>query len=311
MRRGFTLLEIVTVVAVGGILAAGSFKALQALYVRSAKARAVTSLSLSTQALLNQLGVLLYDRVPASVVGYDPADGTFAPLAAMTDSKPVLEWIGTAEEARTLGAYSGFVDMNASDPAAGTLASPGTDGDAVAAVEREKFGTQEDIYARDRVRLAFAGTFDEGGSGEEAAEAFGWHGAAAGRLWSVSIDAQGVIALQGDPAFIYEKYYLADGAYAVARGADIDRDAQCLADAGIEAGPDTLLLFYDYRPWRGESFCADPRSGDKAGKVTPLAEYVRGFRAEWVDGTIRLYVETLRPVRGASPVRISKQKVVF
>jgi prepilin-type N-terminal cleavage/methylation domain-containing protein len=307
MRRGFTLIEIVAVIAVTGILAVGTFRALSALFVRGAKARAVTELSLSTQTTLDQLSLLLYSRVGASVIGYDPADGTFARLEDLAAPKPVLEWLGTAEEAYVRRDYSGFVDMNASDPAANVLVSPDTDGGALDATEKLKFGTTAESYADDRLRLVFAGTFDSG-AGETGG--FGWHGGDASAAIPVSVDAEGNITLGSDPAFIYEKYYLVDTAYAVARGADVNLTARCIGDLGVEASENTLYLFYDYRPWKGESFCADPAGGG-AGRVTILAEEVQGFRAETVNGTIRLGLDTLRPITGSTPVHVTKQKVVF
>ena len=45
--------------------------------------------------------------------------------------------------------------------------------------------------------------------------------------------------------------------------------------------------------------------------MTILAQDVTGFRAEWIDFTIRLAIDTRRKIRGSTPVRISKQKVVF
>ena len=311
MRRGFTLIEIIMVIVVTGILAVGTFKALSALFVRSVKARAVTELSISSQAALDQLAILLYHRIPASVIGYDPADGTLLPLSSIVSSKPVLEWIGTAEEALTKRDYSGFVDMNRSSPSTDTLFSPESVGSRVDATTRLKFGRSGNVFSDDLVRLAFAGSFDEGeDTGGDIRNAFGWHGGRSDALFAIDMGDTGEIRLSGDPAYIYEKYYLADTAYGVARGRDIDTNASCIANLPTEVKDDTLLLFYDYRPWKGESFCADPNGGG-AGSVTVLAEHVGGFRAEYVNRTIRLSIDLLRPVRSSSPVHLSKQKVVF
>ncbi len=311
MKRAFTLVEIVMVVVVTGILALGTFKALKALFIRSIKAQTVTEFSLNGQAVLDQLGIFLYNRVPASVIGYDPSDGSVRPLASILSSMPVLEWLGTAEEALTSRDYSGFVDMNRSSPSANTLFSPDTVGSRVDERERARFGRNDDVFSEDLVRLAFAGTFDEGDTASGGTEnAFGWHGSGSEALFPIEIRDTGEILLGSDPAYIYEKYYLVDTAYGVARGEDIDRSAECIVNLPTEVTEETLLLFYDYRPWKGESFCADP-NGKRAGKVTILAERVDGFRAEYVNRTIRLSVEMLRPVGGTSPVRISKQKVVF
>ena len=306
MRRAFTLIEIIVTIAITAILAAGTFKALDALFIRSVKAGAVTDLSLASQTALDELGMLLYSRVPASVIGYDPSDGTWTPLAQALAAKPVLEWLGTAEESRIRRDFSGFVDMNASDPATNTIVSPGSDGGRVDLTFGRKFARAADAFGDDLVRLVFAGTFDEA----DVTGGFGWHGSDASALLKISMADDGHITLQSSPRFIYEKYLLADSAYAVARGADIDLNASCIRRLGIDADEKSLFLFYDYRPWKSQSFCADPGGGG-AGRVTLLATDVAGFRAETADGTIRLSLDMLRPVRGSTPVHIAKQKVVF
>ncbi|MEA1955113.1 MAG: prepilin-type N-terminal cleavage/methylation domain-containing protein, partial [Campylobacterota bacterium] len=66
-KKAFTLLEMIFVVVISGVLAMGTFKAMEALYVRSAKAKAITELSMQSQIVLDQIGVMLYNRVPNSV----------------------------------------------------------------------------------------------------------------------------------------------------------------------------------------------------------------------------------------------------
>ena len=311
VKRAFTLIEIIMVIVATGILAVGTFKALKALFVRSVKAQAVTELSLNAQVVLDQLSMLLYNRIPTSVIGYDPTDGSVVPIVSITSPKPVLEWIGTAQEALTLRNYSGFVDMNRSSPSTDILFSPDSDGDRLDVTQRMKFGTTAAIFPHDLVRLVFSGSFDEGESmSGDIRNTFGWHGGAATAIFKIGMNSVGEIRLHGNPHYIYEKYYLADTAYGVARAKDVDKNAPCIVGMPSKIDDDALLLFYDYRPWKGESFCADPQ-GAQAGKVTLLAEHVTGFQAESVNDTIRLSIDMLRPVRDSSAVHISKQKVVF
>ncbi len=312
VKRAFTLIEIIMVIVIAGILALGTFKALNALYIRSVKAQAVTELSLDSQVVLDQLSMLLYSRVPASVIGYDTADATFQPLGELAVPKPVLEWLGVAEESLVRRDYSGFIDMNASDTLSNTLISPNSNGLKVNATEALKFSLSSDMFANDSIRLVFAGTFDTGISGHlDFPNTFGWHGGGAGEIFAIGMDADGNITLQGSPSFVYEKYYLVDTAYSVARGGEINKNAQCIRDLGLNLDNDTLLLFYDYRPWRAETFCADPNGNGQSGRVTVLGRNVTGFRAELVNYTIRLSIDMVRPIRGSTPVHISKQKVVF
>ena len=49
MRAAFTLIEMIFVVLIAALLSLGTFKAFNALYTRSAQAKAMTDLSLQSQ----------------------------------------------------------------------------------------------------------------------------------------------------------------------------------------------------------------------------------------------------------------------
>ncbi len=313
-RGGFTLIEIILVIAISAILSIGTFKAIEALYIRSMKAQSLTRLSLDSQVVLDQLGSLLDARIPVSVIGYDPDDGSFVPLVKSVSAKPMMEWLSTAKEAHILKDYSGFIDMDGSDKNSKTLYSPDTDGEKLDATEKRKFDIATSSYDTDRVRLVFSGSFDEGyGEYGSLEDAFGWHGKGANHVYKIKISSDGNISLTGDktPAYIYEKYYIADSAYGVARGESIDLQAACIQNLGIHVDANTLFLFFDYRPWKNESFCADKNSTSRVGGATVLGYHATGFRAEWINGTLRLSLDMSEPIRGSTPVHISKQKVVF
>ncbi len=298
MRRGFTLVEMIFVLIVTAILAAGTFKATEALYIRTAKTKALTDLSLQTQIVLDQLSILLYNRIPNSVIGYSPG-GACEPIDELTDSRPVLEWLGMDDDALLNREYDGFVDMNASVKATYTLSTPGN--------------TLTDATDRN---LIFAGALDAGAQEvSPCAGAFGWHGNDSNLSYGIamSVDAVTITDANKKPDFIYEKYYLTNTAYAVARGQDIDLSASCITDLGLFVNDDTLFLFYDYQPYSGDTFCADSGTkGVKSGNVTILSYDVKAFNARAVNDVIRLSLESERVIRGASnDVRVSKQKGVF
>jgi len=291
MRRGYTLIEIIITVAITGILSVGMFKAFEAITLRSEKAKILSILSIDSQSALDQISILLYDRAPMTVSGYDLGDPARTPLAAAAN-KHILEWYGLASESYRMAEYSGFIDMVRSDSATGTLYSPDTWFADIQATQTDKWGS----FAWNDLGLVFAGSFDEGTP----------------TVYPVSMGENDKIVFTGAaPATIYEKYNFVDSAYAIARGADIDPAATCITDLNLSAAAlnNTLLLFYGYRPWRGESFCAD--STNQNGKVAVLSTNVNAFRASVVNGTIRLSIDTNRSVRGGNPVRLSKQKVVF
>ncbi|MFC2074316.1 type II secretion system protein [Campylobacterota bacterium] len=295
VRRGFTLIEIILVLVVLAILSAGTFKAIEAIYTRSAQAKAMTDLSLQSQIVLDQLSILLYNRIPNSVIGYDANDATCEPIGELSVSKPILEWLAIADDELLRGDYDGFVDMNASWPKP-KLIVPGNK-----------------MTDNTNLNLIFAGTFD-GGSEDISAcyGAFGWHTAASSDLsfdFNFLPDNNISITDVKLPEFIYEKYYLTNTAYAVARGADVNVSG-CTIDSSIVVNDNTLLLFYNYYPYKtpSETFCGDGGVGD----VTVLAQDVTAFSAQETNNIIRLSIDMQREIRGKTcGVHVSKQKAVF
>ncbi len=287
MRRGFTLIEIVLVLVVLAILSAGTFKAIEAIYTRSAQAKAMTDLSLQSQIVLDQLSILLYNRIPNSVIGYTPGD-ICEPINDLSTPRPVLEWLAMADDELLRGDYDGFVDMNASSKATYTLSTPHTL-----------------AWANSDINLIF-------GSLEEISAcngSFGWHGAASDLSFDVSVGVDNIVITDAiKPEFIYEKYYLTKTAYALARGEDVDLTSSCITDLNMSVDANTLFLFYDYQPYKGESFCGDGGSG----KAAVLAQNVSAITAQSTNNVIRLGIEMQQNIRGRTcGVHISKQKAVF
>jgi prepilin-type N-terminal cleavage/methylation domain-containing protein len=292
MRRAFTLIEIIITIAITGILSVGMFKAFEAITLRSEKAKILSTLSIDSQTALDQISILLYNRAPMSVVGFNKNESRPYPSLNTATNKTIIEWLGLASESYLAGDYSGFVDMNRS--VSPTLYTPETTKTSIENTQSAKWGSFN--WTNNNLALVFSGTFDEGTP----------------TVYPISMSTDNAITFSSTvPTTIYEKYNLVDTAYAVARGADIDKTATCITALGISstAIDNTLFLFYDYRPWKGESFCAD--NTNKTGKVSVLATNVNAFRAQTINGTIRLAIDTNRTVRGGNPVRLSKQKVVF
>lgn len=292
MKKGFTLVELIFVLVVMAILSAGTFKAIEMIYIRSAQAKALTNLSLQSQIVLDQLSILLYNRIPNSVIGYTSGD-VCEPLNALSTARPILEWLGSMDDELLAGGYDGFVDMNASDKSTFTLSTPNTT-----------------ALSSNDINLIFAGAFDGGSEDIEACSgAFGWHGANSDLSFDVSMGVNNILITDAvKPSFIYEKYYLTQTAFAVARGADINLAATCITDLNASADENTLFLFYDYQPYKGENFCAD----GGVGKAAVLAQEVSAFSAESVNDIIRLSIDMDQTIRGRScGVHVSKQKAVF
>jgi len=302
MKKSFTLIEMIFVIVISSALAMGTFKAIQSLYVKSAKAQAVTDLTLRSQIVLDQISSLLYNRIPNSVIGYTPS-GTCEPITELTDSRPILEWLGTMDDELLRGDYDGFVDMGDSNSSS-------------------KFLSTRDIKSSlnsSDVNLIFSGAFDEGS--EESTKAcngaFGWHGNDSNLSFDVTIDNNNTtITDSAEPEYIYEKYYLTNTAYAIARGKDLVETN--LVDNCENYSPPsnnfdfntTLFLFYSYQPFNSETFCGDSQ-GSRDGNVSILSEDVSAFEAMYINDSILLNLDTNRSIRGSTYVHIAKQKAVF
>lgn len=314
-KKAFTLIELIFVVVIVTFLSVATYKAIQYIVIRSYKAKEITKLSLESQMVANQISELLKARVPSTVIGYNPSDGSFKYIGDLTSNKPVLEWIGRAEESYIKGDYSGFIDLDKSDKDKNITFSPDTNGSKINSDIDNKFNISDNVYDKNLVNLIFAGSFDRGSNDiSDYNNSFGWHNHDSNNSFDISIDDEGNITITDSvqPKFIYEKYFLVDSAYAIARGVDIDKSASCISDLNISSNDinNTLLLFYNYRPWKGETFCAD-NHGAPEGNVTILMKNVSGFRFDEQDYTIRLSLDVNKSIRGSSAIHISKMKVVF
>ena len=112
-RKAATLLELIFVLVIVSFLATATYKGMQAIMIRSYKAKETTKLSLESQITVNIISNYLKYRVPYTVIGYNPNSGDFKYIGSIeSEGYSVLEWFGQAHEAFLKGCYSGFADMN-------------------------------------------------------------------------------------------------------------------------------------------------------------------------------------------------------
>ncbi len=297
MKKGFTLLEIVFVLIIISALAIGAFKALETLYIRSAKVQIRTRLAVRSQIILDQLGSLLYQRIPNTLIGYQP---NCQALQDANDSYKILEWLIFDERNLSSGKYIPFVDMANSDS------------------KKHILDTNVSIKDLSLYNLIFAGSFDMGSQEIPACKgAYGWHGNDSNLSFDIEHTSSDDINITDtiQPKYIYEKYYLSKMAVGVALSKDVNLDSNCIDDnlTDWKENNNTLLLFYNYRPWRQESFCADNNNSiEHNGSVTILGEHVNAFKAQYINGMIRIYIEMNQSVRGSkASIHLSKQKGIF
>ena len=288
MRRGFSMIELIMTIVLMGILAGGTYISLSKLYTKKNKAKAISELSFDSTRISNQIAALLSYRIPSSVIGYDMSHEKFESIYNMSQTYGVLEWISQDFENYRAKNYSGFIDFDASDANTNML-----------------FSLDTNISKIPDDALIFAGSFDEGEEySDDFNESFGWHGHNASKIFSIaSASHDENITLDVKPDTIYEKYYLASSAFAIARAEDVN--ATCRQ--GLTTKDDTLLLYYNYKPWKGETFCDD-------ANITILTNEASGFELDFVNGNLQFNLTLERQIRKTGKnlvVKISKEKVVF
>jgi len=303
MKRGFTMVELIITIVIMGILSAGAYISLTKLFTRSAQSKAISDLSFESVLISHQIGALLAQRVPSTVIGYDPTQNKFESVYALSDKYPVLEWIANDNEGLQSGMFSGFIDLDRSDKENNMLYSPNTD-----------------INATNRA-VIFAGAFDEGDITYDQTvfqNAFGWHEHNSSKIFELntSSSTHENLYLTTKPAVVYEKYTLVKSAFAIARYEDIEQNASCIQTLGLDntIGNNTLFLFYNYRPWRGETFCADPNGSDQNGSVTILSTETGAFSADFVNDNLQFTLTLERTIKKPGKdfnVTISKRKVIY
>ena len=326
VKKSFTMIELIFVIIILSLIATGSFKAIQMLYERYYQANTITKFSITSQNVLDQMGINLYYRIPNTAIGYSPSDGDFKKLDEVNDSKyKIFEWISGAFDAKhrtiTNGisyGYSNFIDLEASNSNTLTLVAKDFNITDINQTLNNVFDNSNDL--NQTVGIIFAGSIDTGDIENDYNNSYGWHGYKHKKIFLVNKFTQdnndSNLTMNDDIKGnrIYAKYYLPASAYAIARGADINKSASCLN--GLNVDNNTLLFFYNYRPWNNETFCADPHqdnSETKEGNVSILAKDVTSFIVKAVNYHLELKIQLSKPMyRGSDRnITITKQKVVF
>ncbi len=297
MRRAFSLLEVIFTLVIISILSIGAFKAIEMLYLHSTELRIRSKLSIRSQIVLDQLSSLLYQRIPNTLIGYQP---DCQALQDANDKYQILEWLIFDESNLSRKNYIPFVDMANSDS------------------KNHILDTNISMEDLSLYNLIFAGSFDQGSQEIPACKgAYGWHGNDSNLSFDIAhTDSDDInITDRVQPKYIYEKYYLSHTALGVALSKDINLSAKCIDNnlSDWDKNSNTLLLFYDYRPYKKETFCADKNDSlDHNGSVTILAQHVSAFKAKYINGIIRISIEMNQSIRGSkASIHLSKQKGIF
>ena len=317
VKKAFTLIEVIYVIVILSFVLIGGFQIISKLYERNYIVKTTTNLEFNTQTLLDQISGMIYYRVPLSVIGYNPKTDDFKYIEEIEEDEEylVLEWIGYLNEAMVERNLSGFVDLYESVKP--TIKAVDFNSTFVDTILKNKFKSS-DKNLTELSAIIFAGSFD---IGEEIAlnyynNSFGWHGNNAKLIYKIDEYTQDssdcYLTLKEsngseiESATIYEKFYLVDSAYAIALKKDLNISKWNCNISFDKFKDNDLLLFYNYRPWKGETFCGD--GGD--GNVTLLASNIKAFNVKKVNYHLKFNVSMFKS-KGDINITISKQKVTF
>jgi len=313
VRKSFTLIEIILVLLILSFIVSGGIIIAGKIYKRNLIASKTLTLAFQTQQVIDELSNLLYYRVPLTAIGYNQATGDYKYVGDITsdDNYTIFEWFSESFDIKRGLTFSGFADLYASKkPILKAL-------DFNASDINNKFNTTSDF--KDLVAVLFAGSFDRG---DESAlidynNSFGWHGGKANYVfvisdYNVSGNDTNLSLTNADGSAIngkrvYEKFFLVDTAYAVALKKDLNSsDWNCSDYSFDDLDDNDLLLFYNYRPWKGETFCGD----GGVGNVEILSKNVEGFYFKALNSHLEIFVKSVYQ-KGDLTIKVSKQKVVF
>ena len=321
VNKSFTLIEAIFVIVILSLIITGGMMIAGKIYKRNILVSNSLKLQFDTEQTIDKLANMLYFRIPLSAIGYNPKTGDFKYLGDIGNDEnyTVFEWIGESFDIEKGVNFSGFADLYASKKP--ILKAIDFNASFINETLQNKFDTSENF--KNLVGIIFAGSFDRGDEGilSDYNNSFGWHGHRADFVFLINsynqigndtnLSLTNYDGSEINNTRIYEKFYLADSAYAVARGEDINTSASCIKNLDIPNDEinNTLFLFYDYRPWKNETFCADT-NGNRAGKAEILSKNIAGFNIKSINSHLEIFFNAMYQ-KGDIVIKVSKQKVVF
>ena len=259
MKKAFTLIELTMVIVIMGIISYVGVEITLNIYRNYLQSRAINTLEMQTELVLEQIAKRLSIRVRGSTIGKklsNNGNGTFVSTqgAGLDNTFPILEWVAYSYESFQDGSWTGFIDLNNPNTSAaknattnsGQLSTP-VSRLLVQNLQTDPASANQNIrdltngrasLNNENIGLIFKGT------GLNVNSSFGYNRTNAQSVALVAKDtADTVLSIKNYIGqLISEQYYLLHTAYAVVPG-------QASAN-----GDFNLFLHYNFRPWIGEEY---------------------------------------------------------
>ena len=300
MRRiGFTMIELIFVIVIMGILSKFGIEFLSQAYKSFIFSSINNQLQAQSSTAVESIASRLQYRIKDSVIARE-SDGTFSGLSGYSaDTATVLEWVGSDIEGfrgTSDPLWSGIIDLEASTPP-NILKSPETNTSAISAQIAVLSAGSPGSSTINDAALYFIGSDSDIQTG------YGWGGAITEHNSSVMhpINSNGTpdefITGIGGVNFsdtdVFEYYQLAWTAYAVG-----------ITDYDTTSNTGTLMLYYDYQPWNGESYDDNTTTKSKI-----LMENVSTFQFMAIGSVVKIQVCVNSEV--VEDYSLCKEKTIF
>jgi len=307
LRKAFTLLEVIFVMVILGIVASINSSIIADVYESYITQKALHKTSLKTELAIEQLSNRLSSRFALSIVAKEPANpNNWVKLteytAAADAQKTALEWISYDEAGFNANAWSGFTDLNAS--VMGTISTPASNLNLANTIMQNLNGPGAGAAGFNGAGIIFNGQDEYRNGVQYTAECMnmGYDGNFS-CIGTVTQNGLTNINIASNPAntpgqMRYGEFYqLANSAFAVVPVASTNPLTPQLFD---------LTLFYNYRPWLGETFNAGART-----QSAVLLRNVSVFRFQQTDDSIRLKICVTENIGDTYDISICKEKAVI
>lgn len=304
-RKAFTFIELTFVILIIGILSKFGVEFLAQSYRNFISTKINNELQANSATAVEFIATRLQHRIKDSVIARVDANNSFQALASSTfdDNADILEWVGSdidGYRGDDEPYWSGVIDIDDSNASATVLISPQTNTTKIDTLINDlSYGTSD----MNSTAIYFIGSNTD-------ITGYGWNGAAlTDQNTSVIHSVDNIVGqtnrykpVRGDngntntfaDVDVYEYYKLTWTAYAV-----VHEDGDGDGDA------DDLVLYYNYQPWKGESY--DDNTTDSA----LIMQNVSTFRFRSIGSTIKIQVCVTSDLLTNEEYSICKEKTVF
>lgn len=248
MRNAFSMIELIFVIVVMGIIGKFGVEFFAQAYKNYIFTNVNNTLQASSATAVEFIATRLEHRIKDSIIAKKSSNNNFVTLGSATGNDyNILEWVGadidgfrgSSATAPNLPNWSGILDFNDANANNAVLVSPQTN--------TAEVNSLIDILSYGDSSISDAAIYFVGSS-SDIVDGYGWNDILADQNHTMHpINKTGAsdsefISSNADTTFseIYEYYKLAWSAYAVVHSAD-----------------GNLTLYYDYQPWKGETYLSN------------------------------------------------------